>query len=299
MDGYRVSGVFHNEKKEEETIVCKWKEGKKEVFANEVLYEKITDHIGRYAAVMIAPDDLQLINEGSEQRRKWIDAILCQTDKEYFEHLLHYQRVLLQRNAWLKIHAQNTPQESAEMDYYNQQLAHHGHFIFEARKDFIVVFLPLLEQYYQELSGGKETISLFYKSDLSVKPLMQWYQESLSQDLYKQRTGRGIHKDEFDFGLNEESLKQFGSQGQKKCFLFAMKLAQYVYLHQQLKHYPILLLDDVFEKLDHGRIEALMRIISSQSFGQVLLTDTDANRMRKAFGEEVEVEVISVELITR
>ncbi len=295
MDGYRVSGVFHNRNGDEETIVCKWKEGKKEVFANDAPYEKITDHIGRYAAVMIAPDDLQLINEGSEQRRKWLDSILCQTNKEYFEHLLHYQRVLLQRNAWLKLHAQNSINESAELDYYNEQLAQHGHYIFSARKQFVQDFLPLLQEYYHQISEGKETISLFYKCDLTVRPHLQWLQDSLQQDVYRQRTGRGIHKDELEFSLNNESLKQFGSQGQKKCFLFAMKLAQYVYLHQRLKLFPILLLDDVFEKLDHLRIEALMRIISSVEFGQVLLTDTDATRVRNAFSLSAKIEVLELD----
>jgi DNA replication and repair protein RecF len=198
----------------------------------------------------------------------------------------------MQRNAWLKLHAQALSFESDELDFYNQQLSFHGGYIYDARKLFVQDFLPLLEQYYQALSGGRETISIIYKSDLEVQPLLQWLQDGLQQDLFRQRTSRGIHKDELELALNEQSLKQFGSQGQKKSFLFAMKLAQYVYLYQRLGHRPILLLDDIFEKLDQQRIEALMRIIRRKEFGQVILTDTDAHRVQRAFGDDADVGVM-------
>ena len=288
MDGFRVTGAF-NRKDKEETISCKWKGGKKEIYKNEVEYEKITDHIGVYSAVMIAPDDTELINGSSELRRKWVDSILGQVDRTYLEMLMHYQRILLQRNAWLKIQAYRPAADNTELDYYNAQLEEDSAYIYKQRKVFINEFLPLLDKYYHELAGGKEAIQVTYNSDLAQKPLAKWLEQGLEHDLRYQRTLRGIHKDDWEFTLNGLALKQFGSQGQKKSFLFALKLAQYAYLSKAQGHLPILLLDDIFEKLDQNRMEALLRIIRGPDFGQVILTDTHPERIRLAFGEGADV----------
>ena len=288
MDGFRITGVFdHNGI--DETISCKWKAAKKEITRNDVAYEKFTDHIGRYAAVMIAPDDTELINGGSEPRRRWVDSILGQVDRVYLEKLMHYQRILLQRNAWLKMQAFRSGTDYTELDYYNTQLAADGAYIYEQRNSFIKDFLPLLNEFYHRLSGGKETIEVTYTSDLAQKNLFEWLHHGLEHDLRLQRTLRGIHKDDWEFALNDLSLKQFGSQGQKKSFLFALKLGQYAYLSKAMGHLPILLLDDIFEKLDQQRMEALLRIIRHKNFGQVILTDTHPERVKQAFGEEAEM----------
>lgn len=287
-DGFRVTGVFDNIGGND-TISCKWKAGKKEIFRNEVEYEKVTDHIGAYSAVMIAPDDTDLINEHSELRRKWVDSILGQADREYLEKLIHYQRVLQQRNAWLKIQAVKPSDNRTELEYYDAGLATDGTYIYERRKAFLQEFLPLLTDFYHRLSGGNETIDVTYTSDLSQKPLATWLQQSLEYDLRYQRTLRGIHKDDWEFMLNGMALKQFGSQGQKKSFLFALKLAQYAWLTRVQGHTPILLLDDIFEKLDQNRMEALLAIIRGKDFGQVILTDTHASRIKEAFGEGSDV----------
>ena len=292
-DGFRLEGIFDLSNKEE-TIICKWRQGKKEIFSNGSEYEKVTDHIGKYAAVMIAPDDMELVNDGSELRRKWVDGILSQTDKEYLERLMHYQRILQQRNAWLKLHSDNMPANNTELEYYNEQLSVDGSHIYERRSIFIARFLPLLQNYYEQLSGGKEVISVAYESDLLKKPINKWLEEGLQNDLRYQRTLRGIHKDDWNFILNDISLKQFGSQGQKKSFLFAMKLAQYAYLNIELGHLPILLLDDIFEKLDQNRMEALLSIIRGVGFGQVILTDTHAERVKDAFGGSEEIQFINL-----
>ncbi len=283
MDGFRVQGTFDH-KGYDEIIACKWKQGKKELSADGTEYEKLTDHIGRYAAVMIAPDDMELINDGSELRRKWVDSILSQTDREYLERLMRYQRVLLQRNAWLKLHYLNPPSNSPELEYYNSQLVGDGTYIYQKRLEFIDKFIPLLREYYKQLSSDKEQIQVAYESNLTEKPLAQWLEQSFQNDLRVQRTMRGIHRDDWTFILNDISLKSFGSQGQKKSFLFAMKLAQYTYLNNVQGHKPILLLDDIFEKLDQNRMEALLRIIRGDGFGQVILTDTHAGRVVEAFG---------------
>ncbi len=288
MDGFRVTGVFDNDGATE-TISCKWVGGKKEVSRNGTEYEKVTDHIGAYSAVMIAPDDTELINEHSELRRKWIDGILGQADRTYLEKLMRYQRILQQRNAWLKIQAYRPADNNTELDYYNACLAEDGSYIYEQRKVFLAEFLPLLTDYYHRLSGGNEPIQVTYNSDLAQKPLNKWLEENLQYDLRYQRTLRGVHKDDWEFGLNGMLLKQFGSQGQKKSFLFALKLAQYAWLTKVQGHLPILLLDDIFEKLDQQRMEALLRIIRGDGFGQVILTDTHASRIKEAFGEGADV----------
>jgi DNA replication and repair protein RecF len=293
-DGFRVEGVFGKDEERVEVISCKWKGGKKEICADGSEYEKLQDHIGKYAAVMIAPDDMELINDGSEVRRKWIDSILSQTNKDYFESIMVYQRVLLQRNAWLKLHCVNPPSDSAELEYYNSQLAVNGTLIFEARQAFIKSFIPILDSFYHQLSGGKEVIGVTYESDLLKQQLIRWLNDGLQHDLRLQRTVRGIHKDNLNFTFNDIDLKQFGSQGQKKSYLFALKLAQYAYLSRELGHLPILLLDDIFEKLDQQRMEALLRIIRGDDFGQVVLTDTHAERVREAFGEGASIEFISL-----
>ncbi|XZF15793.1 DNA replication/repair protein RecF [Chitinophagaceae bacterium MMS25-I14] len=287
-DGFRLEGVFSSDGRQE-TVSCKWKQGKKELVCGGVEYDRVAEYIGRYSAVMIAPDDLELINGGGELRRKWIDSILGQVDKSYLESLMLYQRVLQQRNAWLKQQALNPSTDSIALDYYNSQLATHGRYIAEQRKAFIDEFLPLLDKYYHELCGGREVIRMVYETDLAQKPLAQWLTETLQQDMRLQRTTRGIHRDDWAFVLNDALVRQFGSQGQKKSYLFALKLAQYAYLRKKLGHLPVLLLDDIFEKLDQGRIEALLRIINTDDFGQVLLTDTHAERVKTAFGDSAEL----------
>lgn len=247
MDGFRLEARFNNGLKDE-NIACVWKQGKKEISADGAEYEKPTDHIGKYAAVMIAPDDMELVNDGSELRRKWMDSILGQVDRTYLECLMRYQRVLLQRNAWLKQQAFNPSTTSDELEYYNIQLVQDGTYIFNKRKEFVAAFLPILQQYYHELSGGKEMIAVQYEGDLLQHSLAHWLKEGLQHDMRLQRTLRGIHKDDLVFLLNETPIKNYGSQGQKKSFLFALKLAQYSYLSKQLGYLPILLLDDVFEK---------------------------------------------------
>lgn len=282
-DGFRLEGLFQRGDRSE-VVCCKWKQGKKEVFVNDVPYERINDHIGHYAAVMIAPDDMELVNDGSGLRRRWLDSIMAQVDREYLEKLVYYQRILMQRNAWLRLQASKPSASYSELEFYDAGLAGSGQYIYDARKAFITSFLPYLSDFYARLSLGREAVQLIYTSDLHERPLQHWLTESLQHDLRLQRTLRGIHKDDCDLLLDGAALKIFGSQGQKKSFLFAMKLAQYAWLAQTLGHKPILLLDDIFEKLDQSRMEALLHIIRTPAFGQVLLTDTHPERIKQAFG---------------
>lgn len=287
-DGFRVTGIFEG-KENDDTVSCKWKAGKKEIQRNNIDYEKVTDHIGTWSAVMIAPDDIELINEHSELRRKWIDGILGQADRKYLEELISYQRILQQRNAWLRGESLKPGGNFTELEYYNARMAVGGTYIYQKRAAFLESFLPMLANFYHQLSGGNEPVSVRYISDLTQKPMLDWLQHGLDHDLRYQRTLKGIHKDDWELGLNGMALKQFGSQGQKKSFLFALKLAQYTWLTQTLGHKPILLLDDIFEKLDQTRMEALLKIIRGDGFGQVVLTDTHPDRIKSTFGPDAPV----------
>ncbi len=284
-NGFRIEGHFVRQGNPE-IICCKWKQGKKEVMANNVLYERISDHIGHYSAVMIAPDDLELINEGSELRRKWIDGILSQLDRAYLESLMQYQGVLQQRNAWLKQQYMSPDTDSFTIDFYNEQLSKTGSYIHKRRSLFLQEFLPFLHDFYSRLCNGAEVVTIQYESDLNKQDLKSLLKTGLRADIQFQRTLHGIHKDDLVFMLDGVLAKRFGSQGQKKSFLFALKLAQYAYLTKVSGSQPVLLLDDIFEKLDQHRMKSLLQIIQSPEFGQVLLTDTHADRVKDAFGAE-------------
>lgn len=279
-DGFRIEGFFE-EGEMCETVSCKWQNGKKEILQNGVLCENVKDYIGRHTAVMVAPDDMQLINEGSELRRKWIDGILGQCDKYYLESLMRYQQALSQRNAWLKMNALKAQHDFTLIDFYDRILAEHGTYIYQQRSRYISAFKPLLSRMYEKLSASKETIDLLYRTEVAEKDMAALLKESLGNDIRMQRTLKGIHKDDFDFYLNEKLIRQFGSQGQKKSYLLALKLAQWCYLQTVLGKAPILLLDDIFEKLDHQRLEALWHIIKEENFEQVIFTDTELDRANK------------------
>ncbi|HTN18548.1 MAG TPA: DNA replication and repair protein RecF [Chitinophagaceae bacterium] len=290
-DAYRIEGSFSHRGKEEQ-VSCTYRNAKKEVSCGGLVYEKQSEHIGKFAAVMIAPDDIELINEGSELRRKFIDGILGQSDRRYLEALLQYQKVLAQRNAWLKMYDNSGKSDQAQLDYYNSLLAEAGTYIFECRKTFIQTFLPMLQHYYTLLSGGGEQVSVQYQSDLNQHTLQYWLSEHLQHDIRYQRTLRGIHKDDLVFLLDGNPIKSYGSQGQKKSFLFSLKLAQFNYLRSCMQQSPLLLLDDVFEKLDQQRMEALLHIIGDELFGQVVITDTHQSRINEVFDSAAPVSFI-------
>jgi DNA replication and repair protein RecF len=293
--GFRIEGVFEREEGVNERISVKWQDGSKEVSADGVAYEKVAEHIGRYAAVMIAPDDLEIINGGSEERRRWMDATLGGTDREYLERLMIYNRVLQQRNAWLKAQSYNYSTDGTELQYYDHQLSLHAQYMHERRKSFMAEFHPILGRFYTILADSREVPAISYESDLYVKPMQEFLSSGLQSDLRAQRTLKGTHRDDLQFTLDGSPLKGFASQGQKKSFLFSLKLAQYAYLSAVLGSMPLLLLDDVFEKLDQKRMEALLSIIQGPGFGQVLLTDTHEQRVRDAFGPEAPLQFINLE----
>jgi len=264
----------------ENRIKCIIKQGvKKEIFINDKAYQKFSAHIGKFPAVIITPDDIHIINGYSPDRRKYFDLIISQTNAEYLQALIEYKKSLQQRNSFLKS-SKGVLKDNDLLEIYNDSLVQNGSILFEGRKKFIQEYLPQLKKHFEQISGHSEEINLEYQSQLSEQSFKDSLNENLQKDLILQRTSVGPHKDEYDFSLKEMSLKQSASQGQRKTFLFALKLAEYDYLLSKLDRSAILLLDDVFEKLDANRSQRLIDCILSKDT-QVFITDTHKERLKQ------------------
>jgi DNA replication and repair protein RecF len=264
---------------------------KKTVHLNNNEHNKLSDHIGLYPLVMIAPNDILLIQEGSEERRKFMDGFLSQFDKEYLTDLLSYNRVLEQRNKQLKEYAQQGYIDKVLLQTYNEQLIRYGIPIYLKRNQFMESFVPVFRNFYQILSGGNEEVNVVYETDLHDHHLDALLRNSERNDFAAQRTTKGIHKDELLFTIRNYPLKRYGSQGQQKSFIIALKLAQYAYLNQQTGIKPLLLLDDIFEKLDEHRLNTLLQMIAQGDFGQIWITDTHLPRLKEVFERMPQVPV--------
>lgn len=256
---------------------------KKTVKVNHNEHQKLGDHIGFYPLVMIAPNDILLILEGSEERRKFIDGFIAQCDKAYLFNLLAYNRILEQRNKLLKKFAELGNTDHTLLQTYNEQLVQYGTSIYQTRKQFTSQFVPVFQEYYQLISGGSESVFIDYLSDLTTLPYAELLAQQQATDLAAMRTTKGPHKDDWVFYIKGQLLKKMGSQGQQKSFIIALKLAQYRYLKQQTGLAPLLLLDDVFEKLDEQRLQTLLSMIAHHDFGQIFITDTHIQRLQAVF----------------
>lgn len=259
-----------------EVISCGIKRGVKKQFRRgKKDYQRLIDHIGLIPLVMVSPQDSELISEGSEERRRFVDGVISQYNKQYLEHLTQYNALLKQRNALLKQYEdypQNAPSELFEV--IEMQMVAHATYIFEQRTDFIQRFVPAFQEVYSAISGNSEQVSLHYTSQLQDRDLAEAFTRTRQRDLIVGWTTQGIHKDELDMRLGEYPLKRVGSQGQQKSYLLAMKLGQAIFLGK-----PILLLDDIFDKLDSERVERIIRLVSSERFGQIFITDTDRQHL--------------------
>ena len=263
--------------------------GKKEFLFNQAAYERFSDHIGRIPAIMIAPDDATLITGGSEERRKFTDQVLSQTDHAYLSLLIRYNKILQQRNALLKS-GQSIAQIAGVLQVLDQQLNHTAQPLFEKRKVFFADFIPEVVQQYEAIAGSeaKEALSLHYESQLLTADLDLLLTKSLERDLFLQRTTKGIHRDDLDITLDDQPFKSQASQGQRKSLLFALKLAAYYYIARQKNTPPVLLLDDIFEKLDQDRMLNLLSQVATRIKGQVFITDTHSSRLKAAFEQLAE-----------
>ncbi len=277
--GFRIHGqlTIHNQAYTHTCILRA--DGKKELLQDGVHIKKTSQYIGKCMAVFIAPDDVALINEGSELRRRYLDMLLCQLDYEYMQQLQTYQKTMLQRNALLKAMHDDGAQDDTLLGIYNLQLHTTGTYIYGQRALYISKLTTIVLSYYNLLAGAQDGIQLSYTSQLAHHQLQELLEKNIYKDTVTQRTNYGIHKDDLDITMLGEPLKQIASQGQKKTLLLALKLAEYQILMQYAQAKPILLLDDIFERLDSGRISQLFEIICTKLGGQVYITDTNYDRL--------------------
>lgn len=273
-----ISGKYMIHDKEENILVSLKKGDKKIIKRNNKLYKKFSDHIGKIPLVLISPDDRNLIIEGSETRRKFIDGIISQTDKEYLNNLIDYNKTLKQRNALLKMFYDNSENIRKTIDIYDRQLSSDAQKIYDKRREFLNEFIPIFKSRYKELSNDKENVEIKHSSDISPdQNLYKLLKNSLEKDLRFQYTTKGIHKDDLNLNLDNFPIKKYGSQGQQKTFLIAMKLAQFDYL-SKLDSKPILLLDDIFDKLDDTRVKQIINLVNQEKFNQIFISDTNKTR---------------------
>jgi len=273
-----ISGRYMIHDKEENILVSLKKGDKKIIKRNNKLYKKFSDHIGKIPLVLISPDDRNLIIEGSETRRKFIDGIISQTDKEYLNNLIDYNKTLKQRNALLKMFYDNSESIRKTIDIYDRQLSSDAQKIYDKRREFLNEFIPIFKSRYKELSNDKENVEIKHSSDISPdQNLYKLLKNSFEKDLRFQYTTKGIHKDDLNLSLDDFPIKKYGSQGQQKTFLIAMKLAQFDYL-SKLDSKPILLLDDIFDKLDDARVKQIINLVNQEKFNQIFISDTNKTR---------------------
>lgn len=275
----RLEGLF-SRNVQNEKIVGKIIPGKSKVIErNNVPYSKFSEHIGFLPVVIILPDDTVMIKEGSEERRKFMDNTLSQIDSEYLSNLISYNKLLKQRNALLK-------QSNGVIDYtlleiYDQQMSRPAQLIHQKRKDFIASFIPLFQRWYKGISQEAEEVGIEYKSQLLDKTYIENVKLNLQKDSYLQRSTSGIHKDDLIFQLSSNPMKRYASQGQLKSFVLSLGLARFEILKLYRKISPILLLDDIFDKLDRNRVSQLLSLLSTKNFGQIFLTDTHESRVKE------------------
>ena len=264
-----------------EKIVCSLKKGQKKILKrNDKAYDKFSDHVGQIPLVIISPSDRDLVTAGSYMRRKFIDGVISQQDKAYLKDLISYNKILTQRNALLKYFAANRTFDATNLEVYNDQLINFGSNIYKKRKLFLEKFIPIFNYKYQIISDKKEEVNLIYKSQLLTTPFRTLLDESLEKDKILQFSTVGIHKDDLSFEINEYPIKKFGSQGQQKSYLIALKFAQFEFIKQQSKLIPILLLDDIFDKLDEYRVSQIIELVDNDEFGQIFITDTHSERIK-------------------
>lgn len=281
-DFFVLEGRYEREEREEK-IVCSLKKGQKKVMKrNGKVYEKLSDHIGLIPTVIISPADRDLIAEGSSTRRKFMDGVIGQTDAVFLQNLIEYHKILSQRNALLKFFALNNTFESDTLAVYNDQLSQRSTALYEKRKAFMETFIPVFNTRYQDISEGNERVDLEYESQLHQNSHKALLESSLEKDKILQYTSTGIHKDDINFLLEAQPIKKFGSQGQQKTFLIALKLAQFDFLKKQTGGAPLLLLDDAFDKLDQKRVTQIISLVDQNDFGQIFLTDTHEERTLNA-----------------
>ena len=279
-DGFRLEGNFLLQDKSEKATCILRETGRKEFAINGEAYDKFSHHIGHYPCVVIAPDDATLITGGSEERRKFIDSLLSQSDAEYLRQLITYTKVLQQRNSLLRSFAEAGIGDVSLLDVLDEQLIKPGDYIFDKRKEFFISFLPQVKRLYSEIAMQEEDITMIYESQLLQASFAELLQATHQKDSYAGRTTAGIHRDDLEISFGNQLFRNIASQGQRKSLLFALKLAEMEVLKKEKGFAPFLLLDDVFEKLDENRISNLLKKVCIENEGQIFITDTNKERLQ-------------------
>ncbi|MFH1003935.1 MAG: DNA replication/repair protein RecF [Bacteroidota bacterium] len=290
-----IQGNFKIEDIEEE-IYCAQKKGEHKQFKrNKKECRRFADHIGLLPVVMISPSDIELIIAGSETRRKFVDSIISQYDRQYLEDIINYTKVLLQRNALLKLSSSENSFDRELLRIWDVQMIDLGNKIFKKRKEFSAEFSPVFKKYYSLISNEKEKVDFTYYSQLLKDDFEALLNASLEKDRIVEYSTAGIHKDDWNFLMENFPVKRFASQGQQKSFLLAVKLAQFEFISHHKQLTPILLLDDVHDKLDEHRVKRLIDMISGTEFGQVFITDTSKERIQKLFKKtDIEINIYKI-----
>lgn len=285
-DWFMVQGEF-DKGDQLDTVACSLKRNQKKQFKrNKKAYTRLADHIGLFPLVMVSPSDSAIVTDGSEERRRFVDSVISQTDMSYLDGLIAYNKCLVQRNSLLKQANRGGAVDRSLLEVLDMQLTELGVPIFEKRQAFLAEFIPEFDDHYRFLTDTAESVSLVYESQLMQGSFATLLEQCLERDRMLERTTVGIHKDDLLFTIHGDMpLKKFGSQGQQKSFLIALKLAQYSFLYRRKGFKPLLLLDDIFDKLDDHRTRKLMQMVSADDFGQIFLTDTDSKRIKRIFEE--------------
>jgi len=285
-DYFAIHGTYVKNGDQNDKLSCVQKlKHKKEFRINTEEYGRLADHIGLFPLVMISPYDRDLINEGSEIRRKYIDGVISQFDHIYLEKLMSYNKALSHRNAVLKQQSDSPSFDYGILEIWDKKMIELGHDIYDRRKDFIKQIIPVFQDYFNEISGGREKVKIIYNSQLDERGMDELLPVAFSKDRSVRYTTTGIHKDDLGFLLNGFPLKKFGSQGQQKSFVIALKLAQFEFTKTLKGFKPVLLFDDIFDKLDDHRVSQIISLVSHNNFGQVFITDTQQYRIEKLFNQ--------------
>jgi len=283
--GFRIEAHFERLEKNEKLVCINRIGSKKELFLNDVPYERMHQHIGRFCCVMIAPDDIELINGSGEMRRKYIDILICQVDNEYLTDLSAYNKLMQQRNSLLKSEAKNGQSDAALMEIIDEQMAGYGDRVYQKRMQYFSKLEPLILSNYNGIAAHENFVGVRYESQLHGTHTKACLIKNKHKDAVLQRTTTGIHRDDLVFEWNKQPFKNIASQGQKKSLLFSLKLAEYETLLNEKGIAPILLLDDVFEKLDSERMVNLLQVVCKKYNGQVIITDTHQDRLKSVMNE--------------
>lgn len=280
-----IQGEFEKQK-EIEKIYCGLQKDKKKSFKrNNIEYQKLSEHIGLLPLVYITPYDSNLIHNGSEVRRKFVDSIISQFDKNYLNNLIAYNRILEQRNKMLKVYGKTNNIDLVEFEAWDVQLVDYGNKIYLARRQFTNEISSIFQKYYKLISKNKEEVKLQYQSQLQRGDFEDLLKMGFEKDRFLTYTSIGIHKDDFEFILENNSIKRYGSQGQQKTYVISLKFAQFDYIKSKINLAPILLLDDIFDKLDKKRVKEITELVSDNNFGQIFITDTNYDRMPNILNE--------------